>query len=208
MGRQLLRPVHQEVDHEGARAALPCAGAPLAQGCSCPSRPLSPPLATDLARLLPTPFPQHTGVATCKRAFVQFCYDPINSVIVAAMNDDRDKLLPMLEKLGIKQKLKQDDFLLSGKPLMKRVMQTWMPAHEALLEMMIFHLPSPGVAQKYRVENLYEGPMASARAHAPSPRALHAALPACETASETARAASVSHLSFLWGLQVCDGRSS
>lgn len=94
---------------------------------------------------------------------MQFCYDPINSVITAAMNDDRDKLLPMLEKLGVKSKLKQDDFLLSGKPLMKRVMQTWMPAHEALLEMIVFHLPSPGTAQKYRVENLYEGPMA--RAH-------------------------------------------
>lgn len=39
---------------------------------------------------------------------------------------------------------------------MKRIMQTWLPAHEALLEMMIWHLPSPAVAQKYRVENLYE----------------------------------------------------
>lgn len=39
---------------------------------------------------------------------------------------------------------------------MKRIMQTWLPAHEALLEMMIWHLPSPAVAQRYRVENLYE----------------------------------------------------
>lgn len=39
---------------------------------------------------------------------------------------------------------------------MKRIMQTWLPAHSALLEMMIWHLPSPAVAQKYRVENLYE----------------------------------------------------
>lgn len=43
-----------------------------------------------------------------------------------------------------------------GKPLMKRIMQTWLPASEALLEMMIWHLPSPAIAQKYRVENLYE----------------------------------------------------
>ena len=34
-----------------------------------------------------------------------------------------------------------------------------MPASEALLEMMIWHLPSPDRAQKYRVENLYEGPL-------------------------------------------------
>lgn len=37
--------------------------------------------------------------------------------------------------------------------------QTWLPAHEALLEMMIWHLPSPATAQRYRVENLYEGPL-------------------------------------------------
>ncbi|KAL3498649.1 hypothetical protein ACH5RR_041381 [Cinchona calisaya] len=42
---------------------------------------------------------------------------------------------------------------------MKRVMQTWLPASNALLEMMIYHLPSPAKAQKYRVENLYEGPL-------------------------------------------------
>ena len=30
---------------------------------------------------------------------------------------------------------------------------------QALLEMMIWHLPSPAIAQKYRVENLYEGPL-------------------------------------------------
>jgi elongation factor 2 len=30
-----------------------------------------------------------------------------------------------------------------GKPLMKRVMQTWLPADVALLEMIIYHLPVP-----------------------------------------------------------------
>lgn len=30
---------------------------------------------------------------------------------------------------------------------------------QALLEMMIWHLPSPAKAQKYRVDNLYEGPL-------------------------------------------------
>lgn len=71
------------------------------------------------------------------------------------MNDNRDKLFPMLEKLGVK--LKPEAKELVGKPLMKRVMQTWLPAHEALLDMMIFHLPSPAQAQRYRVDVLYEG---------------------------------------------------
>jgi len=98
-----------------------------------------------------------TGAKTCKRGFVQFCYEPIRMVIDAAMADNKDKLWTMCTKLKIV--LKPDDKDLVGKPLMKRVMQTWLPAHVALLEMIIFHLPSPATAQAYRVENLYEGPM-------------------------------------------------
>jgi len=101
----------------------------------------------------------NTGSATCLRGFVQFCYNPIKQIIEACMNDNRDKLMPMLEKLNVKNKLKAEDFQLSGKPLMKRVMQTWLPAAEALLEMVVYHLPSPATAQKYRTDVLYEGPL-------------------------------------------------
>ena len=37
-------------------------------------------------------------------------------------------------------------------------MRTFLPAADALMEMMILHLPSPVTAQKYRAETLYEGP--------------------------------------------------
>ncbi|KAG2310022.1 hypothetical protein Bca52824_021579 [Brassica carinata] len=100
---------------------------------------------------------KNTGSATCKRGFVQFCYEPIKQIIATCMNDQKDKLWPMLSKLGVQ--MKSDEKELMGKPLMKRVMQTWLPASTALLEMMIFHLPSPHTAQRYRVENLYEGPL-------------------------------------------------
>ena len=38
---------------------------------------------------------------------------------------------------------------------MKRTMQSWLPAADALLEMIIYHLPSPATAQKYRADVLY-----------------------------------------------------
>merc|ERR1719469_164195 len=38
-------------------------------------------------------------------------------------------------------------------------MQIWINAADTLLSMIVTKLPSPRVAQKYRVENLYEGPM-------------------------------------------------
>jgi translation elongation factor EF-G len=176
---------------------------------------------------------KETGAATCKRGFCQFIYEPIRTVIDAAMTDNKTKLFALLEKLEasagtacprcqgccpaccpalgpagagwlagagwcpalgaalpafplqpasavpssqrppadptprylhlpppfpqVLPKLKADDKELIGKPLMKRVMQAWLPAHEALLEMMIWHLPSPAHAQKYRVDCLYEG---------------------------------------------------
>lgn len=102
---------------------------------------------------------KQTDSKTCKRGFVQFIYEPIRQVIDLAMKDAKDKLFPMLEKLNVYSKLKAEDKELTGKPLMKRVMQNWLPAHEALLEMIIYHLPSPATAQKYRVDTLYEGPL-------------------------------------------------
>jgi len=102
---------------------------------------------------------RQTDSATCQRGFVQFIYKPIASVIDLAMKDARDKLFPMLEKLGIFGKLKAEDKELVGKPLMKRIMQHWLPAEAALLEMIVHHLPSPASAQKYRVDTLYEGPL-------------------------------------------------
>merc|ERR1712039_760125 len=49
---------------------------------------------------------------------------------------------------------------------MKRSMQIWINAADTLLNMIVSKLPSPRQAQKYRVENLYEGPMDDAAANA------------------------------------------
>ncbi|GJY70559.1 elongation factor 2, partial [Tanacetum coccineum] len=107
---------------------------------------------------------QNTGTATCKRGFVRFCYEPIKEIIDLCMNDKKDELWRMLANVDVKMKSEEQELM--GKPLMKLVMQTWLPAATALLEMMIFHLPSPRSAQIYRVEKLYEGPLDDAYANA------------------------------------------
>merc|ERR1712193_93474 len=62
----------------------------------------------------------------------------------------------MGEKLNIK--LSVEDKELEGKPLIKKIMQKWLPAGETMLQLITIHLPSPVTAQKYRAEMLYEGP--------------------------------------------------
>merc|ERR1712087_758722 len=91
------------------------------------------------------------------RAFCQFIMTPINQLMRAIMDDQKEKYEKMMTTLGIV--LKGDDKSLQGKPLMKRTMQIWINAADTLLSMIVTKLPSPRVAQKYRVENLYEGPM-------------------------------------------------
>jgi len=72
------------------------------------------------------------------------------------MNFKKDEIPTLLEKLNIK--LSPDDKEKEGKQLLKVIMRTFLPAADALMEMMILHLPSPVTAQKYRAETLYEGP--------------------------------------------------
>lgn len=91
------------------------------------------------------------------RAFCQFIMTPINQLMRAIMDDQKEKYEKMMTTLGIV--LKGDDKNLTSKPLMKRTMQIWINAADTLLSMIVTKLPSPRVAQKYRVENLYEGPM-------------------------------------------------
>merc|ERR1719434_558461 len=99
-----------------------------------------------------------------ERAFCQFIMTPINQLMTAIMEDKKEKYTKMMETLGIV--LKGDEKNLTGKPLMKRTMQIWINAADTLLSMIVTRLPSPRVAQKYRVENLYEGPMDDTAANA------------------------------------------
>merc|ERR1712193_600993 len=94
---------------------------------------------------------------TLKRAFCQYVMDPINLLFKTIMNGEKAKYVKMLGSLGVT--LSPDEKDQEGKALLKTVMRKFLPAGEALLEMLVLHLPSPVIAQKYRVETLYEGPV-------------------------------------------------
>jgi len=91
-----------------------------------------------------------------KRSFNMYVLEPIFKVFDCIMNFKKEETSSLLQKLNIE--LRPEDKDKDGKQLLKVVMRTWLPAGETLLQMIAIHLPSPVVAQKYRMEMLYEGP--------------------------------------------------
>merc|ERR1711992_80986 len=94
-----------------------------------------------------------------KRSFCMYILDPIYKVFDCIMNFKKDETDKLLDKLGVKSKMKHEELQQEGKPLMKAVMRNWLPAGDTMFQMITVHLPSPVTAQKYRAENLYEGPL-------------------------------------------------
>lgn len=88
---------------------------------------------------------------------LQFVLEPIFKIFDAVMNFKKDQIPTILEKLDVI--LTSDEKDLEGKALLKVIMRKFLPAGDSLLEMIVINLPSPVTAQRYRVENLYEGPM-------------------------------------------------
>merc|ERR1711893_29768 len=105
-----------------------------------------------------------TKDADNKRSFCMYVLDPIYMVFDAIMNFKKEQTEKLMSKLTtasgkmVKDVLKTEEKELEGKPLMKAVMRNWLPAGDAMFQMICIHLPSPVTAQKYRAELLYEGP--------------------------------------------------
>lgn len=94
---------------------------------------------------------------TLERAFCHFIATPMTVLFRAIMDEKHGKVKKMLSSIGVELKGEEKDLV--GKALLKRVMQKWLPAGDAILEMIVLHLPSPAEAQKYRVSTLYDGPL-------------------------------------------------
>merc|ERR1711992_457966 len=93
-----------------------------------------------------------------KRSFCMYVLDPLYMVFDAIMNFKKEQTEKLLGKLTtatgklVKDVLKTEEKELEGKPLMKCVMRNWLPAGDAMFQMIVIHLPSPVTAQKYRAE--------------------------------------------------------
>jgi len=98
-----------------------------------------------------------------QRGFTNYILTPIynifNSCCPALRLKSPEVKLPtleLIEKMGVN--LTSEEKEMTEKPLLKTVMRKWLPAGDALLQMICVHLPSPVTSQQYRTDLLYEGP--------------------------------------------------
>jgi len=90
------------------------------------------------------------------RGFTNYILAPIYQIFEFCMTKSKPEALKLIEKIGVK--LTTEEKELETKQLLKCVMRKWLPAGNAMLQMIVIHLPSPVTAQRYRAELLYEGP--------------------------------------------------
>lgn len=95
-----------------------------------------------------------------QRGFNLYILDPLYKTLNICLENNFIEIEKLTEKLDINLKFKEEDKeKLTGRDLMQYTMKKWLPAADAMLELIINHLPSPLVAQRYRCDNLYEGPL-------------------------------------------------
>jgi len=88
-----------------------------------------------------------------QRTFCEFVFQPVVTLSCAIMAGKKAKYLNVFEKLNVK--LHDEEDQMEGRELLSAVCCRCLPAAEALLEMIVLRLPSPSVAQRYRVGTLY-----------------------------------------------------
>jgi elongation factor 2 len=92
------------------------------------------------------------------RYICQVLFKPLFSIYQTVKDENYDhffgKILPAIHV----DLTDSEKSTLRGNSLISRVLHLWMPAGDALVTMVIDHVPSPVQAQKYRAENLYTGP--------------------------------------------------
>ena len=92
---------------------------------------------------------------TLSRSFCKLCLDPIRVVYRTISSGNSTSISKMCSSIRVQLPI---NFLqLTTESLHKLILQSWLNLSQALLDSVILHIPSPIVAQRYRIDYLYEG---------------------------------------------------
>jgi elongation factor 2 len=104
-------------------------------------------------------YEQSLSVDDAQRGFNQLILRPVYQMLKACEELNIEEIRTLLDKLAVRIPAdKIDAELQNSTSIMSNVMKRWLPASEAMLHLIVLHLPSPVQAQIYRIQHLYEGP--------------------------------------------------
>lgn len=92
-----------------------------------------------------------------KNGFTEFILEPLIKLTNVILSDEKEVYELLFHKLNIE--LKDYELKEQGKSLLTTILQKWIKLSNNLLEMIIIHIPSPKISQKYKTLYLYEGQM-------------------------------------------------
>jgi len=107
-----------------------------------------------------SPYTKNGKKETLVRGFCQFIMEPLTMIVTSIKDQNKEVFWPIVDALQLKLSPAEREMPINErgcKDFYKVVMRTWMPAGDALLDMIVEHLPSPAAAQQYRTEVLYSG---------------------------------------------------
>lgn len=99
-----------------------------------------------------------TTTVTDKRVWCEYIYKPMKNLYDAIMNGETEKFTNILQN-KFDTNLTNDETQLAGAELYKKVFKRVFQLAPVLKKLIVNHLPNPIVAQKYRVDVLYDGPL-------------------------------------------------
>lgn len=92
-----------------------------------------------------------------KRVFNEYVYKPMKNLYDAIIDGNVDKYTAILKRFD--HALVKDELELKGAELYKQLFKRIYPLAPILKRLIVTHLPNPIVAQNYRVDVLYDGPL-------------------------------------------------
>ena len=100
---------------------------------------------------------QITTIPTGKRVFSEYIYKPMKNLFDAIMESNVQKYTNILSRF--EHQIQSDEKELVGSELYKKLFRRIYSLAPVLKRAIVKHLPSPVVAQQYRVDVLYDGPL-------------------------------------------------
>jgi elongation factor 2 len=99
-----------------------------------------------------------TTTVTDKRVWCEYIYKPMKNLYDAIMNGETEKITNILQN-KFDTGLTNEESQLSQAELYKKVFKRVFQLAPVLKKLIVNHLPNPIVAQRYRVDVLYDGPL-------------------------------------------------